>query len=170
MGALSPVRQLWGWIGSWLGTVPKALQLSCTVSRAPCTLGRLAPAGAALCPRMVRLWVTCISHVGQPGAGKAQDLENSGAWLEPQKKTTEHSHIYEVAFLQSACAVHRSVLMEQHCILTCWRLPAVFSREVGWKGNSYHDFEWISDGIQLQDVQDLSSGIIGRVQGRDGKG
>lgn len=37
------------------------------------------------------------------------------------------------------------------------------SREVGWKGNSYRDFEWISDGIQLQDVQDLSSGITGRV-------
>lgn len=62
---------------------------------------------------MVRPWVTCISHVGQPVAGKAQDLENSGAWLEPKNKTTEHSRIYKVASLRSACAVYRPVLKEQ---------------------------------------------------------
>lgn len=56
------------------GTFPKALRLSCAVSRAPCTLGRLAPAGAVLCPRMVRLWITCISHVGQPAAWRIQGL------------------------------------------------------------------------------------------------
>lgn len=30
------------------GTFPKALRMSCTASRVPCTLGRLAAAGAAL--------------------------------------------------------------------------------------------------------------------------
>lgn len=147
------------------GAFPKALRLPCTVSRSLCALGRLAPAGAALCPRMVRLWVACISHVGQPGAGKAQDLENSEAWLEPQNRTTERSHIYEVAFLKSAlcslqiCSDGAADLMlmslHPHLLAACCAL-------ITKRGHSYHTFEWISDGIQLQDVQVLS-GIIGRV-------
>lgn len=55
----------------------------------------------------------CISHIGQPGAGRAQDLGNSGPWLEPQNKTTERSNTYEVLSLKSPCAVYRSVLTKQ---------------------------------------------------------
>lgn len=47
-----------------------------------------------------------ISHDGQPRAGRAQDLENSGAWLEPQNETAEHSNICEVPFLKSPWAVY----------------------------------------------------------------
>lgn len=106
-----------------------------------------------------------ISHDGQPGAGRAQDLGNSGAWLEPQNETTEHSNIDEVPFLKPSWAVYDADVTVSRAADS--QSPATFSThrvgEGGHSAISVMTLNGCQNGIQLQGVQGLPVGIISRV-------